>query len=155
MIDGTDIKKELTRLLRSRFDYKIHGKEVVEGYKKPSFFLDLRLVDQEDAGINIVSKRFHCEIVYFQKRIDEADMLSVTSSITELLTLRHPRSKKKKMLIKIDDRFIPVTGFEQGFTGKNNNILTIDFEVEFFDFSTEKETDEVMRHVYLNKELEG
>ena len=154
MINTIDIKKEITRLLKSKFNYLVYGKEVTEGYKKPSFFVDLRLVSQEDEGINIALKKYHCSIVYFQKKVNESDLLKTTDTIADLLTLKHPRSRKKKMLLRIEDRYIPITGFEQGFTGKNNNIMTIDFDIEFYDFTAERETEEVMRHVVINKELE-
>ncbi|MCI7301320.1 hypothetical protein NIA71_01305 [Ihubacter massiliensis] len=155
MITGQDLKKEIVRLLKSKYDYMVYGKEVTEGYKKPSFFVDLRLLSQEDESVNIVSKSFHCTITYFQKKTSESDILKTLESILGVLTLQHPRSKKKKLMLKVGERYLPVSNFEQGFTGKNNNIMTIDFDVEFYDFSTVKEDIETMKDVIINKKLEG
>lgn len=152
MISGQDIKKEIVRLLKNKFSYPVYGKEVTEGYKKPSFFVDLKLSSQADEGINLVSKSYHCSVVYFQKKINEADIMKTTDGIVNLLTARHPRSKKRKLLLKIKDRYLPISNIEQGFTGKNNNIITIDFDIEFYDFSAEKEDVEIMRDVIINKE---
>ncbi|NBI63681.1 hypothetical protein D3Z38_11595 [Clostridiales bacterium] len=154
MIQASELKKEIVKLLKSKFVYQVYGKEVTEGYKKPSFFVDLRLTSQRDETINIVSKSFHCQIVYFQKKINEADMLHTVETITELLTVRHPRGQKKKLLLRIGERYLPVSNLEQGFTGKNNNIMTMDFDVEFYDFSSEKENVELMRSVSVNERLE-
>lgn len=155
MIQGSDLKKEITRLLKSKFEYQVYGKEVTEGYKKPSFFVDLRLVSQQDETVNIVSKSFHCQIVYFQKKVKEADLFHTVESIISLLTLQHPRSKKEKRMLHIGERYLPVSNLEQGFTGKNNNIMTIDFDVEFYDFADEKDGGELIHKVSIKERLEG
>ena len=67
-IKGRDIKEALIALLRGKYGKKCkyYSRQVTEGMLLPAFFVDVRLVQQRDETINVVSKQFSCRIMYFQ-----------------------------------------------------------------------------------------
>jgi hypothetical protein len=159
MINANNIKEKLTSLLLAKYPtYKVYGVEVAQGYTKPSFFVDVRLISLGDGTINIVKKNFRVHIIYFQKEINEADQYAKYEEIAELLIADSKKNPKKKMCLNIKDedydRFIPVTDFSYDYVGNDTNILSINFSLQFFDFKNIEDTEPTMEEVDLNKIIE-
>lgn len=160
-IKTEDIKKKLVKLLRDIYppkEYRIYGKPEVEGYEMPSFFVDVRLSDRGDETINVVRKQYRVYIVYFPKTLDvstiEEDTYKKIDEIADMLCCKDARNRKHNMKIEINGRYIDVKEFASGYTGKENNILTIEFSLEFLDFREPKNPEPIMEEFYFKEESE-
>lgn len=150
-----DIRNAILKLLSAKYPtYKLYGNEVIEGYTKPSFFIDVRLGGMSDQTINTVEKEYRVHIVYFQKTKDNKDQYDKVEEIAELLVSTSKRNRHKKLVIEINDRFLDISEFSYDYTGKDNNILCIDFSIKFADWKEIIPEEPVMEEFNLNEELE-
>lgn len=155
MIKITDIKEELIRLLRIQFpDCMVYGIEVIEGYDRPSFFVDIRLVNREQESVNLYSEYYNVSLTYFQESVNEADNHSKLEGITDMLISKDKKNRKKTLTLNIKDRFLPVTGLEMEYIGERNNILQINFDLRFFNAKEKEDEGPNMGELILNKGME-
>lgn len=154
MITQKDILEEINHLLKEKYGYKVYGIEVSEGYKKPSFFVDLRLTGQTDESANMVRQSYNVSIVYFQRNVNEIDCLDKAEGIRQCLISKDVKNTKKKMMLKVKDRYISVEGFETGYIGRNNNILQINFDLAFTTLNQPAQEGELIKAVKVNQEME-
>ena len=120
-----DIKAALLQKLKSKYppdQYHYYGLEVVEGYKKPSFFTQLKPVTLAFSNKNSTENVLTFYITYFQKEIDEVDMLRKVDEIRELFG----------MFLKVGERAMDISDFSFDYAGNDKNILEISFDLEFF-----------------------
>lgn len=148
MIPLKEIKKELLSVLKGLYQdgYAFYGREVTEGYGRPSFFTQLLPVSSEAETMWVKDRAFIFEITYFQKEPDEADALQKISEIEGAFGNK----------VKIKDRYANVTEFEYGFTGRMNDIPQARVEFSFKDAAWQKADDAVpARNVAMKVEMEG
>ena len=133
MISMIDLKKAYIETLRGLYGKKIkyYGLEIKEGYSKPSFFIDLSPVEMSD-GINTRKNVFNFYTTYFQKEVDEIDIFKKIEEIRGALGNK----------MRVGDRFVNVTDFGYSLTGKDRNILQINFTVDYMDSVPDSEADE-------------
>ena len=150
MISTLELKKAINKLLKEKYSLNVYGKEVTEGFKKPSFFTELNLNSANDETLNIISKAYTAFIVYFQSEINEADCLKKVDEIRELLSPKTDRNKKRKMSLQIEDRYLEVSNYSCDFIGNDNNILQISFDINFYDFVDIEDVQEIMSELKVN-----
>ncbi len=155
MITEIDLKKAIISLLQSRYatsQYHYYGIEVTEGCKKPYFFVDLRLMSQKDETANIVSKKYFVSITYQSKQISETDNFEKVEEIRQLLCCNDDRNRKRKMTIKVKDRYIKVDDFSFTYVGEETNILQIQIDLSFLEFAEQKATEPFMEDINVKQE---
>lgn len=156
MINEIDLKKAIVSLLQSKYatpQYHYYGIAVTEGNKKPYFFTDLRLLTQQDETANIVSKKYFVAITYQPQKINEVDNFKKVEEIRELLCCIDDKKRKRKMTIKVKDRYIKVDNFSFTYTGEENNILQIQMDLSFLEFAVTRDTEPIMEEFEINQEL--
>lgn len=145
MIAPKDLKKAYLELLRKEFpNIRLYGTATVEGYTLPSFFVRfIGLSVANKITKNVTSNVYLCETTYFQHESNEADGLEkverIRGAVGDYLTVG-----EKKILIK---------DFDYSFTGKNNDIVQITFQIEFYakaDKLKKPGEDNLMEEVIVN-----
>ena len=95
MITIVDLNIAINKLLKAKYPaIKVYGHEVVEGFSKPSFFVDIRINRINDATINIVEKKNSCMITYFSENSATIDNLTKVEEIKALLCCKGKNNKK-------------------------------------------------------------
>ena len=153
MITEIDLKKAILDLLKTKYappQYHYYGIEVTEGCKKPYFFTDLRLMRQQDETANIVSKQYYLAITYQGKTVSEEDNFKKIEEIRELLCCVDERNRKRKMVLKVKDRYIKIEDFSYTYTGEENNILQIQVDLNFYEFASVETEEKIAQEVRLN-----
>ena len=157
MITEIDLKKAILDLLKTKYappEYHYYGIEVTEGCEKPYFFTDLRLMRQQDETANIVSKEYYLAITYQGKKTSEEDNFNKIEEIRELLCCIDDKNRKRKMVLKVKDRYIKIEDFSYTYTGEANNILQIQIEMSFYDFVNIEIEEKIAQYVQLNMKKE-
>lgn len=140
-----EVKKGLFDLLKTKYpDYHYYSMAVTEGYKRPSFFTQIKPV-----SMNVVTERMRENVIafyidYFQEHVDEMDMLDKIDEIKKLFGTH----------VKINDRALDVTSFEYDFIGTDRNILEISIELEWMEKIEQINTQPVMESAFFNTEME-
>lgn len=156
MITEIELKKAIIDLLKQKFSqqYKYYGMEVTEGYSKPSFFVDIRLINETDETANLIRKEYQTYITYFSKKVSEVDNLNKVEEVRQLLRCTDKKKRKRDMTIKVKDRYIKVDNYHFGYIGEANNILQIVFDFSFLEFEQVTERAMLMRSVSFTTEGE-
>ena len=131
-----ELKKTLIQKMQTLYpatESRSYGVEVVEGYAKPAFFTQLKPITMDFANRNSTENVLAFYITYFQKQVDEADMLRKIDGIRELFG----------SFIRVGDRAVDVSGFSFDYAGNDRNILEVSFDLEFFG-KLEREVDAEM-----------
>ena len=125
MIQIQEVKKEMIQVIKNLYPkgYRFYGAEVTEGYEKPSFFTQILPEKMENETKNVRSNVLMFVITYFQKEVDEADMLEKARTIRNAFGMK----------VKVRDRHINVIDYDYDFVGSDDNILQIRVTVSFFD----------------------
>ena len=156
MITEIDLKKAIVSLLQSRYvtsQYHYYGIEVSEGNKRPYFFTDLRLLTQQDETANIVSKKYFVAITYQPKQISEIDNFEKVEEIRQLLCCNDDRNRKRKMTIKVKDRYIKIDDFSFTYVGEETNILQIQMNLNFLEFAEQKAIEPFVEEVNVKQNI--
>ena len=140
-----ELKSGIVTLIKSQFpNIKIYSMAVVENYKRPSFFMQLKPTTMEPENYNSRRNRVSLYIDYLQKAIDEGDQLDVIDGLRDLFGLS----------IKIGDRAVDVVGFDYDYIGTDRNIPEISIDLEWFDRIDHPVTEPIMESMALNEALE-
>lgn len=125
MIQMQEVKKEMIQVIKNLYPkgYRFYGAEVTEGYEKPSFFTQILPEKMENETKNLRSNTLMFVVTYFQKAVDEADMLEKAREIRNAFGLK----------VKVDDRYINVIDFDYDFVGSDDNILQMRITVSFYE----------------------
>ncbi len=164
-IKGRDIKEALIALLRGKYGTKCtyYSRQVKEGMLLPAFFVDVRLAQVKDETINIVSKNYICNIVYFQtdpatKDADADQYAKVEELLGLLVCIDSKRNPKGNLILKVRDRYLTVSECGVDYIGRENNIMELSFTLQFYDFKepVKKDEGELMEELVFkgNYELE-
>lgn len=140
----TDIYAAVNALLIKRYpNIKVHGKEVREGYKKPSFFVSFTPIENSNHSVNFRYKKYDIVVVYFQEQSDEIDNLEKIDEMEELFGNG----------FKVGERYIHVDEFEHEYIGEDDNILQFTVTIEFYDDIEKEETSDMMSEIVMNQEM--
>lgn len=143
MIKATDIYTSVNKLLKSKYQLaKVLGHEIVEGFDKPAFFVDLRPKKITNDGVNFRSCSYTIQITYFPEIIDEVDNMTKADEIEELFGC----------FLTVSGRNIPITEYGYEFVGEHSNILQISVDIEYLDTVTRTDTSVTAGTLILNEE---
>ena len=144
MITIKELKAGLIKVLKDELnstDYKIYsGLEVIEGYKKPSFFTHLELLDMNLENKSTKHYSFMFLIDYFQPEVDEIDMLDKADLITSIYSNG----------FKVKDRFILPTDISTALIGSDKNILEVEIDFDFYQETNIKDAFDLMEEFELS-----
>lgn len=103
-------------------DSDFHIQEIPEGFKRPSFFIDLISDSSKDNNILLTDDKVNIQVVYFAPENEhkirlKENQLEVYSNIKSLF---------KKGFVQVEDRAVKIENLE-GAPRDNEVYLTIDF----------------------------
>lgn len=139
LIKLLDIKEELTRLLKSKFDYKVHF-DNIEKSSEPYFYVEMRprkkIVDeiltdksiQIDIMLILIQDKFG--------RIKRSTLYNTADILDELI----------RPVVHIKDRHITILESQINFT---DEVLHYIFNLDFADCLSTKEIYDLMQTLYL------
>ena len=140
-MNAIEIKKAVNGLLKQKYpNIKRYGKEVVEGYETPSFFVDILPKATKHETKNFLKGGFTIQITYFPKKLDEIDQIKKVNELKELFG----------MVLQVGDRYLTVGEIEVDYIGELSNILQVSVE---FDYKEKKEREliqEAAQEVIIN-----
>lgn len=143
-----EIKKGLLGRMMTVFpsdEYKYYSMSVVEGFTRPCFFTQLKPVETEPQNFNTRNNVLTFYITYFQKEVDEMDMLEKIDQIRSLFELS----------VKIGHRSVKVNNFEWDYVGTDRNVAEISFDIQWMDRIKHEETEQMIETVQTNTKMEG
>lgn len=138
MISILDIKKSINLILKNNFkNIKVHAGEVKEGFKKPSFFVQLFIENTDLFSTTINENSITIEIIYFGVDETELENLKVYEKLKKLFNLP----------ITINNRKILPRNIRADF----KDFLSFRFNLRFYDdVETESESYEKMGELDIN-----
>lgn len=151
MIKLTDIYKSVSLLLKNKYSYKIYGHEVVEGFKRPSFFVDIISKTISNESPFYKKYAYAIMITYFQDTAIEADKLTIDNlnKIDEIQELFGSNLKIG------DNSSINLYDFSYDYTGINTNILQVNIETEFYEKIPVSDNHVIAEQLNLNNNTKG
>lgn len=137
MVTYADILKKVNSLLKAQYQgIKRYGRETVDKAVPPYFFVEIlpEAIDRESR--NMFRNSCTVKITYNSRVRDDADNLAKAQEIWESLG----------MTLKINDRKLRVIDYDHEYVGENNNILQIQFRLNWYE-STEYIEGDLIEHV--------
>lgn len=142
----TDIKAAVNRLLKMKYQgYKIYGKEIREGYDKPSFFVEIIDNGNHAKTKNIAEGSFEILITYFQAKRSEEDALKKADEIKQLFG----------MYLEIKERKLLVKDYSLDFIGEFSDIPQISVDFQYTENTAGSAENEIAREFDLNLRKEN
>lgn len=140
-----EVKKGLNALLASKYpSIKLYSKAVVEGYKRPCFFTQLKPISMNNQTMTTRYNLATFYIEYMQEELNEADMLDKVDEIRNLFG----------QYVRIGDRAVDVTEFDFDYVGTDRNILEISLDIEWLDRIEHETNEPTMESLVFSKETE-
>jgi hypothetical protein len=143
----TDVKRACSHILEKSFpNIKVYGNDTLDGYTRPSFFVELLSHGRHKPGRYITQIGFTYRITYFEKCHNEAHCLEVYETIC----------KAFEPVLRVNDSKLVVKDMEYNWIDENADKLQI--TVSFYDvtyLSGTKEEQELMEELNINYESEG
>ncbi|WP_369899746.1 DUF6838 family protein [Bacillus manliponensis] len=121
MITYKDIKLAVNRLIKSRFNIEINSNDVEEGFKRPSFFVQLE--DNERSGYETqVHKSLTIRIYYFPKdrNKNSIELLDVQEQLENLFDLK----------LEVKDRYFNIDSVQNN---TPDGVLDFSFDIAFYE----------------------
>lgn len=142
----TDIKAAVNKLLKTKYQgYKIYGKEIREGYDKPSFFVEIIDNGNHAKTKNIAEGSFGILITYFQTKRSEEDALKKADEIKRLFG----------MYLEIGERKLLVKDYSLDFIGEFSDIPQISVDFQYTENTARSAENEIAREFDLNLRKEN
>lgn len=142
-MNAADIYNAISTLLCNKYPtYKIYGHEVVEGYIKPSFFIDLVPKKILNESINFKTKAYKILTTYFPNDPSEIDNLTKADEIIDLFGYK----------LEVNGSKIAVTDSIYEFVGENTNILQVTIEIEYLETNDRTNSSVIANEFILNEE---
>lgn len=140
-MNRAEIKKAVNGLLKQKYpNIKRYGKEVVEGYETPCFFVDILPRREKHETKNFSKGGFDVQITYFQKKLDEIDQIKKENEIKDLFG----------MVLQVGERYLTVGEIEVDYIGELSNILQISVEFDYKESNARKMPQEAASEVIIN-----
>lgn len=143
MINLTDIKKSITKLLKSKFDYRVHF-DNVEKSNEPYFYIEMtpkfKTIDEV-----LTSKAIQIDImlILIPDNFGRIKRSALYDSACILDNLIRP-------VINIEDRHITILDSQINF---HDEILHYIFDLDFVDCLTDEESENIIYDLMQNLEL--
>ena len=127
-------------LLKSKYPYKIYGKEIKEGYNAPCFFIEIVDKGSRAETKNFIGGGFTLKITYFQNIKNELDQLEKVDEIKDLFGL----------IFCVGERKLTVGEYSHDYIGEYSDILQISIDIDYKENTEKEETAEIAENVDLN-----
>lgn len=158
MISEILLKSAINTVIAEAFPKAhIYSQGIVEGFKYPAVFSEMKLVSMNDATINIVEKQYQVTLTYIPKNPTEQDNMEKVTALTEAFKCVDSRNRRRKMCIKVDDdgdeRFIKVSDVSYSFVGDRYDLLRVKFALRFYDTEEITDPEPLMEEINQNNEV--
>lgn len=130
----------INALLKSKYPYKIYGKEIKEGYNAPCFFIEIVDKGSRTETKNFTGGGFTVKITYFQNIKNELDQLEKVDEIKDLFGL----------IFCVGERKLTVGEYSHDYIGEYSDILQISIDIDYKENTEKEETAEIAENVDLN-----
>lgn len=120
--------------------YTIYGKEVKEGFKTPSFFVEILDKGSRAETRNYAAGSFTIKITYLQEEKDELDQLKKVDEIKELFG----------MIFKVGGRRLTVGEYSHDYIGEYSDILQININIDCKENTRKEDTAPIAEGVNVN-----
>ena len=127
-------------MLKSKYPYKIYGKEIKEGYKTPCFFTEIVDKGSKTETQNFTGGGFTIKITYFQSKKNELDQLEKVDEIKELFGL----------IFCVGERRLTVGEYSYDYIGEYSDILQISIDIDYKENTQKQETAPIAEGVDVN-----
>jgi hypothetical protein len=135
-----DIRDSVINVLRSNFpDHKIYDEKVVQGLKRPCFFVDLIPVDIDDSNPNVEEYSMFIDVQYMSKEDNKQKNLEMADELRPLF----------KILEFKGFRVLPTNKRFEIFDG----ILHFQFDLDFTLYGKQEDNLPAIGNVNLKKEV--
>ena len=150
-----EVKRACIGLLQTPFPtsaYNYYNAAVVENYKRPAIFTQLKITALEPGNYNSerVSASFY--ITYLQAVLDELDAYRFAEAVRIAF--------RQAIRVQCTDdngdgytRYVDVTGFEYDLSGTDRNIMEIAIDLEWHEVITRSEIADIMETLEVDKKL--
>ena len=138
----TAVKTACNKIVKSAYpNIPIYGTDVLDGYKMPSFFAEIRMSDYAPAQRFQRQYQFTYYLTYCEKTHNEETCLAILDKLTQAFG-REVKVGKRRLLIR-------GIGFE--WIGQNENIMQMSVEfAQVTELTGQKEISDMIEEVTIN-----
>jgi hypothetical protein len=151
MISLADLKKNINMLLISKTGYKVYGREVQNGFDRPSFFVEFLLTGSDFETQNFTSNKLTVNITYFQverqdRNYSDLENIKIFESLRNLIG----------MDLQVGTRVLHPQNFRMNYMGENQDIMQMSFDLDYLDTTDrQRDTEETASTLEINLNLGG
>ena len=137
----SDIIKAVADLLKANFDCKVYADEVLEGFKKPCFFIKFITTTRRQTKYT-VKRTVSVILTYFPKdtQRNEIHYLDVFEQIHGLFVGG----------FQVADRYLQVGRISDSRTGDDEDILQVTLSISYLDYIQRPQSEYYMEDVQMN-----
>lgn len=135
MIKTEDIQQSVADILFEKTGYRVYTNEVLEGFKAPCFFVEVKIGQIQPANRKTFRAVAEIGILYFSQ-------IDSNQRVRSEILLQEMMSKIALWFmpyIRVGDRALTLSFADTSFTGEDGDILSLSFSSAYFD-SFEDET---------------
>ncbi|QEK13725.1 hypothetical protein FQB35_15465 (plasmid) [Crassaminicella thermophila] len=140
MITLKDIKKAINSLISANFTAEITSRDIKEGFKRPSFFVEFDNVKKSPAGEDQINRELTVRIYYFPSNRYQysVEILEVQEKLEEVFDTK----------LKVQDRYFNIDEVESIVT---DGVLQFYFDIRYEE-GREIPDAELMENLYIKEE---
>lgn len=141
MISDKKIKLAVNNLLNANFPAKVTSKDVKEGFKRPSFFVEFHN-EKRSGSLSQIEKSKTIRIYYFPSENNDTsiELLDVKEQLGEVFDLKLP----------VENRYLDIVEANSDIT---DGVLQFEFDIDF-EYGRESEFGETNHNPELMKDLD-
>lgn len=140
MLSQKEIKKAANKLLKGATGLKVYGKEVTEGFERPSLFIEIIPKPFHRKSKNFAKSGFCLKITYLQEVPEELQQLELVDTVKEAFG----------MVFSVAERNLTVGEITYDYIGQKEDILQISVDFEFYENTMTEEEGETAEEMNFN-----
>lgn len=138
-----DIMKACNSIVSTKYPtMKLYGKEVVDGYQKPSMFTELQMRGYTRETRNYARCSATFRITYFEETTDELDELTKVNELEEAFGAKITVKDGEDNIRKLN-----ISSYDYDYVGEYTNILQISISFSWTEQLPRTERQEIMESV--------
>lgn len=126
MLSQASVKTAANELLKLATGFKIYGKEVTEGYTKPSLFIEIVPKPFQRKTRDFAKSGFSLKITYFQETPDELQQLKLIDTVKMAFG----------MVFTVQNRKLTVGEITYDYVGQKEDVLQISIDFDYYENTT-------------------
>lgn len=137
----SDIIKAVANLLKTQFGCKVYADEVLEGFKKPCFFIKFITTTRRQTKY-VVKKTVSAMLTYFPKddQRNEIHYLDIFEQIHNLFVEG----------FRVGSRYLQVGRISDSRIGDDADILQVTLSISYLDYIQRPQSEDYMEDVQMN-----